>query len=147
MPRRLLNLLTALSLLLCVTVVAHWLSAQPRRYLFMSGNVAFPFETKALLWLERRDNPEVIHVMLDRYIVRFGFLYGTLRPSYRVLGVPHWPVACIAAAGPTLWCLARLREHRQIRRRDQRLCARCGYDLRATPGRCPECGTAGNVNS
>jgi hypothetical protein len=34
-------------------------------------------------------------------------------------------------------CAREQREHRLA----NRLCVRCGYDLRATPGRCPECGS------
>ena len=53
--------------------------------------------------------------------------------------VPHYAVVLATAALPAAWLL---RRRRQKRMRQSGLCTRCGYDLRATPGRCPECGAA-----
>ena len=54
--------------------------------------------------------------------------------NYHV-GVPYWFI--IAATGILPW-----RWFRRWRRFRNGLCQECGYDCRATPQRCPECGVA-----
>jgi hypothetical protein len=61
-------------------------------------------------------------------------------PDVRQLLVcPNWALTLAAALLP----LSRLvNPCVRWRRRNRGLCPSCRYDLRATPGRCPECGTA-----
>ena len=55
--------------------------------------------------------------------------------------VPYWSVVALASLLP-VYCLTKvpgaLRRRRRVRRG---LCVHCGYDLRASSDRCPECGT------
>jgi hypothetical protein len=52
--------------------------------------------------------------------------------------LPHWLLALASGALPALWGTRRWRKRAKTR---AGLCAVCGYDLRASPQRCPECGT------
>ena len=65
----------------------------------------------------------------------FAFI-STSQPS-TVLIVPYWAAVLAASLLPAAWVLHRRRQ----RRKHPGLCPACGYDLRATPGRCSECGT------
>jgi RNA polymerase subunit RPABC4/transcription elongation factor Spt4 len=58
---------------------------------------------------------------------------------YAFISVPYWGIVVGSIALPTIWVGRWL--HRR-RRRQFGLCLNCGYDLRATPDRCPECGKA-----
>jgi hypothetical protein len=63
-----------------------------------------------------------------------GYWFGARR-----LILPYWAVVLASAVAPTWWALD-VRRRRAARRTAAGLCHSCGYDLRATPGRCPECG-------
>jgi hypothetical protein len=89
-------------------------------------------------------------VRVDRHIAGFTLFVtrgGTATPSPSfgtatyfprwAASVPHWFVAGILAVLPVCWMISRSRS----KKTNPGLCRSCGYDLRATSDRCPECGT------
>ena len=56
----------------------------------------------------------------------------------RWLMIPDWLLATVFGVPPAVAAIRLWRTHRRRRRIGH--CRRCGYDLRATPARCPECG-------
>ncbi len=55
------------------------------------------------------------------------------------IGVPYFAIALLSAIPPAI-AIRHWQRHRATLRKG--LCPFCGYDLRATPDRCPECGRA-----
>jgi hypothetical protein len=73
-----------------------------------------------------------------------GFGAGLQLNGGRFVNIPYWFLA-LSAAVPPLVALKRIRKRRRLSRPG--LCAVCGYDLRASPERCPECGAIPSPNS
>ena len=69
-----------------------------------------------------------------------GFGYADFNPAPApcwTFRIPDYALVFLLAILPTLWVMGWVR--RQRRRRAMR-CVGCGYDLRASEDRCPECG-------
>ena len=69
-----------------------------------------------------------------RMVLGFGLPLGT-NPLARSCIIPYWLPALLFAALPAWWMMRRPRRVRAGH------CGNCGYDLRASKDRCPECGT------
>jgi len=71
----------------------------------------------------------------------FPLIGNHFDPGWRVVA-PHWFLVAVAALLPVRWWQFRKRSFRKARLASAGLCSACGYDLRVTPERCPECGLA-----
>jgi hypothetical protein len=156
MTRRFANFLTAAALLLCAAVLFSWVTSfLPEQFHFRShkGRLLLVFAAKhhAHLFDESSRDIPLDDAVQSVYAYtagepgathfRFaGFEIALTDRTYGVwfFAVPHWALALPlgAASGWGLWAARRRR-----RRAAAGQCLRCGYDLRASGGRCPECGT------
>jgi hypothetical protein len=168
--RRLFACLTILSLLLCLATVGLWVRSYWRYdgltrtsagldaltfemqsnlgemglFTFQSGHPSHPVTGWQYLagsgardftlnnWPRRNLSGRSLSLL------GFGYLDGlVIGNSIRAVYFPHWFLSLLLAILPAVHLRGILRTRRRNR---AGLCANCGYDLRATPDRCPECG-------
>jgi hypothetical protein len=173
MKRRLLNYLTALSLLLCVAVVGLWVRSYSCRDRFMftsmpgraiirtpRGHLAFglslggDWSSEWGIQFKHGAPPEDPTQLVDDFLnaseypftllTGCGFTwlnsagqsYSGFR-SFYVLVIPCWSACVVFSTLPAIFVIRRLVSRAAVQKHH---CRECGYDLCATPDRCPECG-------
>jgi hypothetical protein len=158
MRGRLCNLLAVLSLLLCMATIVTWpfsyrsvfrrdYQIRPGRSLILQtyrGDVFVTLYQELVSWPVTASRPYWEWKFLgfsigcgDRQGVIKHFPPGGTNNYERIrqAAIPFWAVSVLSAsfAVQVFW---------RRRPRTAGHCIYCGYDLRATPDRCPECGTA-----
>ena len=165
MKRRLFTILSALSLLIFMAVCVLWVRGLSRyemwEYQTSADKLYHVVSVHGDIYFSAVDRSPSIHAPV-------GFKYsGAKAPAHwdswhastpkpnvarRMLGVGFirfeygvklvlacWLLSASCMVLPTLWMSRYVRERLRTARG---LCPSCGYDLRATPERCPECGHA-----
>jgi hypothetical protein len=166
LARYLFTLCAVASLLLCVAVCGLWARSHRRAdvvgwkpnyevcsiqsycgKLFVFANLAGSGDPGERDWFGCKSAPvEDVSEYYDmiEYAARWqgpgGFSSIRLPRGLRILIVPHWAAAAAAMLLPATWVARQINRRRRVRRGH---CPTCGYDLRASPERCPECGGSG----
>jgi hypothetical protein len=152
MRRRIFTAFAAASLLLCIVGVIFWVRSYATHPPIAHRDIINFTHVDPLYWIisypgkavlcrqvgRNWDGHELPH--FDVLGVNFG---GTRGPDGSILwnlAVPYWLITSLAIVLPAARADGWRRERRRRRRQRDGRCPHCGYDLRATPQRCPECG-------
>jgi hypothetical protein len=117
------------------------------RILFVYHRVEFEWEPRSDMprWARRQDDPNKVYVSTygDFHFDRREYQAPDGRSGNASVKVqlPYWLVALLLAFTPGLLTVRWAYSKVQRALRPRYACPSCGYDLRATPDRCPECGT------
>jgi len=97
--------------------------------------------SNAFYWSVRRgSNSMPTNNRFLRFVGVFGQVERKPESFFIRLVVPYWLLAGLFAIAP-LVCWTVWSRQRRLGRFGSGMCMACGYDLRATPEQCPECGT------
>jgi hypothetical protein len=141
--RRLFTILSALSLLLCLATAVLWVRCNER---FYTSHVSSLTNGPAR-W-------EIVYIR-DSFVVRKslklfkpppttlpkGAVWAGISQATVYAQLSYWELLAFFAVLPAFWVVRYMRDRRKLMRSNRGACPSCDYDLRATPDRCPECGT------
>ncbi len=162
MRRRLLVIGGWVSLLCCLAVLVLWVRSYLPEYMGMrasQGRLILIFGHPQWVDTFGPSNPRLDAESMiatarsisggdlktsDWRVMGFELIVAHTSWGFTVLVIPFWflflPLAAVSVA---IFAIHR----RQERRARSNCCLKCGYDLRATPKRCPECGTVPRANT
>ena len=148
--RRLFTLMAALSLIVCMASIVLWKRSYQATdimdtpigehrevgFVTWSGRVriVYAMSEKSPFWTEWSVQSSVVDQMHQPFDVEQedGNIY------IRAITLPFWFLVLITVPIPAVEIARRIRK----RKLGIGQCTSCGYDLRASPDRCPECGAA-----
>jgi hypothetical protein len=118
-------------------------------YVFIARGGGLEFYWQELRSPENRLAVGSMYAHVEQTVLGFGLVRaprGTTisgKPWGRqgTLRLPFWFLVLLPMLLPLLWLVRSRRLRRTRWRQDHGLCRSCGYDLRGSKDRCPECGT------
>lgn len=119
---------------LTVAVCLLWAGGSDGRRFVMTNGSAIEFST-GMHAFGTWDSSGVV-----KYKYWAGFHDLHFASGARFLIVPYWPIVLILSSMSLIFASREVCDLRSRRRTMRGLCRVCGYDLRASGHRCPECG-------
>jgi hypothetical protein len=148
MSRVFVNALAAILAIMCLVAIALWVrgrSVDDEAYFNVNSHLAiagsFPNHLDLIFYRQANYHGPVVRILAGDKHVPAKPEYCSFRMNVNAwrleIGTPWWVLLVFGLMIPALGISRAIERRRKVRRG---LCGQCGYDLRATPGRCSECG-------